>query len=113
MTYKEFDQQWKAIHTQPFAGHDLNPIQFGIQRSAFEEKKLILMIALASKVALPTAERKKEVWTKRLKKIRLTRERFEKLHAEMNPPAAIVQKKRSTPPVSLPSKRVSSISQRA
>ena len=55
MTRKEFEKFRMSIEDQDFSGNYSDPIEYGIQRAAFEQKKFQKLIAAARKVNMRTA----------------------------------------------------------
>jgi len=77
MTYKEFKRQVFMIYNEPFEGADNSPIEYGIQRARFEEKKLRRLIVLADQTAFSTAKRKVAGWRRQLERVQQIKARLE------------------------------------
>lgn len=77
MTYKDFKRQVFAIYNETFNGDDKSPIEYGIQRAAFEEKKLRRLIALADQTSFSTAKRKVAGWQRQLERVQQIKARLE------------------------------------
>jgi len=77
MTYKEFKRQVFAIYNEPFEGADSSPIEYGIQRARFEEKKLRRLILLADHTEFSTAKRKVAGWRRQLERVQQIKVRLE------------------------------------
>ncbi len=77
MTYKEFKRSVFVIFSETYGGEDVSPIEYGIQRAIFEEKKLLRLIALADHTDLSTARRKMAGWRRQLERVRQIRLRLE------------------------------------
>lgn len=77
MTYKEFKRQVFVIYNEPFVGMDNNPIEYGIQRALFEEKKLRRLIELADQTVFSTAKRKVAGWRRQLERVQQIKARLE------------------------------------
>jgi hypothetical protein len=99
MTYKEFKREVFAIYNQSFAGDDKNPIEYGIQRAEFEEKKLRRLIALADQTAFSTAKRKVAGWRRQLERVQQIKARLGSRRKEM--PLAVEAGRTSAVPPSL------------
>ena len=77
MTYKEFKRQVFSIYSETYSGADVSPIEYGIQRADFEERKLERLIELANKTSFSTAKRKVEGWRRQLERVREIKSRLE------------------------------------
>jgi hypothetical protein len=100
MTYKEFKREVFAIYNQPFAGDDKNPIEYGIQRAGFEEKKLRRLIGLAEQTDFSTAKRKVAGWRRQLERVQRIKTRLELRRKEA--PVGFTPGKRPPSAVPLP-----------
>jgi hypothetical protein len=69
MTYKEFKRHVFTIYSETFNGEDSRPIDYGIQRACFEEKKLQRLISLAEQTNFSTAKRKVAGWQRQLERV--------------------------------------------
>jgi hypothetical protein len=85
MTYKEFKRHVFTIYNETFTGADNSPIEYGIQRARFEEKKLQRLIVLADQTDFSTAKRKVAGWHRQLERVQQIRERLELRKSEMVP----------------------------
>jgi hypothetical protein len=77
MTYTEFKRSVARIARQEFLSSQFNPLQYGIERTIFEERKLRQLIALAKRTQFLTAQRKVAGWERKLQRMQQKRERFE------------------------------------
>lgn len=82
MTYKEFKRQVFSIYSETYNGADVSPIEYGIQRANFEEKKLGQLIALAGRTDFSTAKRKVEGWRRQLERVGEIKTRLEQRRTE-------------------------------
>jgi hypothetical protein len=76
MTYTEFKRSVARISRQEFLSSQFNPLQYGIERTRFEERKLRQLIALAKRTTFLTAQRKIAGWERKLERMQQKRERF-------------------------------------
>jgi hypothetical protein len=76
MTYTEFKRNVARISRQEFLSSQFNPLQYGIERTRFEERKLRQLIALAKRTQFLTAQRKVAGWERKLERMQQKRERF-------------------------------------
>jgi hypothetical protein len=76
MTYTEFKRNVARISRQEFLSSQFNPLQYGIERTRFEERKLRQLIALAKRTTFLTAQRKVAGWERKLERMQQKRERF-------------------------------------
>jgi hypothetical protein len=76
MTYTEFKRNVARICRQEFLSSQFNPLQYGIERTRFEERKLRQLIALAKRTQFLTAQRKVAGWERKLQRMQEKRERF-------------------------------------
>ena len=77
MTRKEFERLRMSIEEQDFFGNCTDPIEYGIQRARFEEKKLRKLIVLADQTAFSTAKRKVAGWRRQLERVQQIQTRLE------------------------------------
>ncbi len=82
MTYKEFKRQVFSIYSECYNGADVSPIEYGIQRAKFEEKKLGRLILLANQTDFSTAKRKVEGWRRQLERVHEIKARLEQRRSE-------------------------------
>jgi hypothetical protein len=78
MTYTEFKRHVARISRQEFLSSQFNPLQYGIERTRFEERKLRQLIALAKRTQFLTAQRKVAGWERKLQRMQEKRARFER-----------------------------------
>ncbi len=83
MTRKEFERIRLEIESEKFIGDCSDPINYGIQRAAFECDKFKRLIAVARKVPMQTARAKMEQWKRQLERATQSQERFQKIHDEI------------------------------
>lgn len=83
MTRKEFERIRLEIEGEKFIGDCSDPIDYGIQRAAFERDKFKRLIAAARQVPMQTARTKMEQWKRQLERATLSQHRFEKIRAEI------------------------------
>jgi hypothetical protein len=83
MTRKEFERIRLEIEGEKFIGDCSDPIDYGIQRAAFEREKFKRLIAAARQVPMQTARTKMEQWKRQLERATQSQERFEKIRAEI------------------------------
>ena len=83
MTYKEFKRHVFTIYNETFDGADNSPIEYGIQRAKFEEKKLNRLIVLADQTDFSTAKRKVAGWRRQLDRVQQIKARLELRKKEM------------------------------
>jgi hypothetical protein len=83
MTRKEFERIRLGIESERFIGDCSDPIDYGIQRAAFERDKFKRLIAAARQVPMQTARTKMEQWKRQLERATLSQQRFEKIRAEI------------------------------
>jgi hypothetical protein len=81
MTYKEFQCRICIISQQKFRSMHFDPLQFGIERTRFEERQLMRMIEVASGINSDTAQRRVDAWKRQLDRIKTTRQRLENTKA--------------------------------
>jgi len=84
MTRKEFEKFRMSIEEQDFFGNYTDPIEYGIQRAAFEQKKFQKLIAAARKVNMRTTRAKAEQWQRQLERAEHSYERFKELQREID-----------------------------
>ena len=84
MTRKEFEKLRMSIEEQDFFGNYADPIEYGIQRTAFEKKKFQKLIAAARKVNMRTTRAKAEQWQRQLERAEHSSERFKELRREID-----------------------------
>ncbi|MEO5803837.1 MAG: hypothetical protein ABIR24_09925 [Verrucomicrobiota bacterium] len=84
MTRKEFEKLRISIEEQDFFGNYTDPIEYGIQRTAFEKRKFQKLIAAARRVNCRTARSKSEQWQRQLERARHSYERFKELQKEID-----------------------------
>jgi hypothetical protein len=77
MTYTEFKRSVARITRQEFLSSQFNPLQYGIERTRFEERKLRQLITLAKRTQFLTAQRKVAGWERKLVRMQEKRARFE------------------------------------
>src|SRR5687768_9648642 len=77
MNYKEFKRHVFTIYNEGFNGQDSSPIDYGIQRACFEEKKLHRLIELAEQTDFSTAKRKVAGWHRQLERVLQIKARLE------------------------------------
>jgi hypothetical protein len=94
MTYKEFKREVFAIYNEAFLGDDKSPIEYGIQRAGFEEKKLRRLIVLAEQTTFSTAKRKVAGWRRQLERVQQIKARLEMRKREA--PASFAEVNRIT-----------------
>jgi hypothetical protein len=83
MTRKEFERLRMSIEEEDFFGVYSDPIEYGIQRTAFEKRKFQKLIAAARGVNLRTTRAKAEQWQRQLEKAQHSYERFKGLQKEI------------------------------
>jgi hypothetical protein len=83
MTRKEFEKLRMSIEEQDFSGDYADPIEYGIQRAAFEKRKFQKLIAAARRVNCRTTQTKGEQWRRQLEKAQHSYERFKELRKEI------------------------------
>jgi len=84
MTRKEFEKLRMSIEEEDFCGNYTDPIEYGIQRSAFEKRKFQKLIAAASRVNCRTTQTKGEQWRRQLERAQHSYERFKELQKEID-----------------------------
>ena len=89
MTYKEFKRHVFTIYNETFDGTENSPIDYGIQRAKFEEKKLNRLIVLADQTDFSTAKRKVAGWRRQLERVQQIKARLERRKSEMPVPVAL------------------------
>ena len=82
MTRKEFERLRISIEGKVFFGDYTNPLEYGIQRAAFEKKKFQILISAAQKVNMRTTRAKAEQWRRQLEKAQHSYDRFKALKEE-------------------------------
>lgn len=83
MTRKEFEKLRLSIEEENFFGNYANPIDFGIQRAAFEKKKFLKLISVARKVDFKTTRAKVQQWQRQLERAEHSYDRFKELKKEI------------------------------
>jgi len=83
MTRKEFERIRIAIESERFSGDCTDPIDYGIQRAAFEREKFKKLIAAARQVPMQTARTKMEQWKRQLERATQSQDRFQKIRDEI------------------------------
>jgi hypothetical protein len=83
MTRKEFEKLRLSVEEEDFFGNCSSPIEFGIQRAAFEKKKFQKLIAMARKVNFKTTRAKAQQWHRQLERAKHSLERFHELKKEI------------------------------
>src|SRR4051812_25063676 len=84
MTRKEFEKLRMSIEEEDFFGNYSNPIEFGIQRAAFEKRKYQKLIAAARRVNFKTTRAKARQWKRQLERAQHSYERFRELRKEID-----------------------------
>ena len=84
MTRKEFEKLRISIEDQDFLGNYTDPIEYGIQRTAFEKRKFLKLIAAARRVNCRTTRTKAEQWQRQLERAQHSYERFKELQKEID-----------------------------
>jgi hypothetical protein len=84
MTRKEFERLRISIEGEAFLGDYTNPLEYGIQRAAFEKRKFQKLISAAGKVNMRTTRAKAEQWQRQLEKSQVSHDRFKALKKEMD-----------------------------
>lgn len=79
MTRKEFEKLRMSIEEQEFFGNFSNPIEYGIERAAFEKKKFQKLIAAAHRLNFKTTRAKEKQWRRQLERAEHSYERFKGL----------------------------------
>jgi hypothetical protein len=83
MTRKEFEKLRLSIEEENFFGNYANPIDYGIQRAAFEKRKFQKLISVARKVDFKTTRAKAKQWKRQLDRAEQSYERFKGLRKEI------------------------------
>ena len=83
MTRKEFEKLRLAIEAEKFQEEFTDPINYGIQRAAFEGEKFRKLIAAARQVNMQTTRAKMEQWQWQLERANQSQQRFERLRQEI------------------------------
>jgi hypothetical protein len=85
MTKKEFEKLTQSITSERFIGDISDPLEYGIQRGAFEKHKFTRLIAAAKQVKLngKTVRSKLELWNRMLARTEQSQTRLEKLRKEI------------------------------
>lgn len=83
MTRKEFEKLRLSIEEQDFFGNYANPIEYGIQRAAFEKKKFQKLIAVARRLNFKTTRAKAKQWERQLERAEHSYDRFKELQKEI------------------------------
>ena len=84
MTRKEFEKLRMSIEEEDFCGNYTDPIEFGIQRAAFEKQKFQKLIAAARRVNCRTTKTKGEQWRRQLERAQHSYDRFKELQKEID-----------------------------
>jgi hypothetical protein len=92
ITFSEFKRRVAQINGRNFEGESFHPLDYGIERAGFEEKRLRQLIELAEEAPFQTAVNRKKSWMRRLKKVQQSRERFEQMKKEKLPRSASITK---------------------
>ncbi len=87
MTFREFKRRTFAISREEFRGLHFHPLDHGIERTCFEEKKLLRLIAMGDKTKFATAKRKVESWQRQLERVRKRRQQLQNTKAGIFGPA--------------------------
>jgi len=101
MTYKEFKRHVFTIYNETFDGADNGPIDYGIQRAKFEEKKLNRLILLADQTDFSTAKRKVAGWRRQLERVHEIRARLELRKSETPVAVAVYDRPERVIPINL------------
>jgi hypothetical protein len=105
MTYKEFKRHVFTIYNEDFNGEDSSPIDYGIQRAHFEEKKLHRLIELAEQTEFSTAKRKVAGWHRQLERVQQIKARLELRKSETLSETAFRDRLNQAVPINIPASR--------
>lgn len=83
MTRKEFEKYRMQVESDNLRHTDNDLLSFGMQRAMFEKGKLTKLIAAAGTVEGKTARTYAERWKRKLKKISLSQNNFQKLREDL------------------------------
>jgi len=83
MTRKEFEKLRQSIEEENIPGKYANPIDYGIQRAAFEKRKFQKLISVARKVDFKTTRAKAKQWKRQLVRAEQSYELFKGLRKEI------------------------------
>ena len=83
MTLQEFERRRLGVEREKFRGDFGDPINFGIERGAFEKKRLQRLIDLGKGVRSKTVQAKVARWKRQLQRVDVSIDRLEKLRGEL------------------------------